>query len=107
YEQLIKLQVIVAKTAWNRRATREILVDKRAHDVALKPLLMVNNVVRNPKMLCDMTSVVHVLDGAASALRFLRHALTTSQPPLIPELHSQAHHGMTIRLEHGRHGGRI
>src|ERR1700750_2155186 len=89
-QELIKLQVIVAETARNWCATREILVDKWTHHIALKTVLMFHDVVSNPKMLCNVAPFVNVLDRAASPLHLLRLALASGKPPLVPELHRQA-----------------
>src|SRR5579864_7720544 len=40
-EQLIELQVIVAEAARNRSSSRQIFLHKRAHYVALEPVLMI------------------------------------------------------------------
>src|SRR3954469_8916550 len=43
-QQLIKLQMIVAERARNRRSARKIVVDEWLHDVALKPVFLVHHV---------------------------------------------------------------
>src|SRR4051812_8745652 len=86
-KELIKLQVIVAETTRNWRTAGEIFINKRAHYISLEALLVVHNVIRNPKMLGYMASVVNVLDGAASPLHLLRHSLPPGESSLIPELH--------------------
>jgi hypothetical protein len=106
-EKLIELQVIVAKTARNRRTAGEILIHKRTNYITLKPVLMVDYVVRNPKMLGNATRIVNVLNRTAATLHMLRHSFASREPSLVPKLHSQANYRMPIRAQHGRDSGRI
>ncbi len=89
-QQLIKLQVIVAKAARNGRASRKILLDERTHHVALEALLVIDHVIRDADGLGDAARVVHVVERAAASLHRLGHALVPGQPALVPELHGQA-----------------
>jgi hypothetical protein len=106
-QQLVKLKMVVAQAARNRRAPGKILVNKRTHHVALKALLMVHHVIRNSQLLGHATRVIHVVNRAAASLHLLRHALVSGQPALVPELHRQANHVMPLSAQHGRNGGRI
>src|SRR5690242_14457304 len=50
-QQLIKLQMIIAKAAGDRRPPGKILLYKRTHDVPLKPFFVIHHVVRNADLL--------------------------------------------------------
>src|SRR6185437_206145 len=106
-QKLIKLQVVVAQSARDGRAPGKILGDKRTHHVALKPLLVIDNVVGNAQVLGHGARVVDILNGAAAPLDVLRHALATGEPALVPELHGQANHVVAFGAQHGRDGGGI
>ena len=67
-QKLIKLQMVVAKTARDGSATRKILLDERAHHIALKPLLVIDHVIRNADGLGDAARVVNIVQRAATAL---------------------------------------
>src|SRR6185369_192600 len=73
-EQLIELQMIVAKAARNWSAAGEILLHKRPHHIALKAVLMIDHVIRNANRLSHPTRVVNVVERAASSSHRLRHA---------------------------------
>ena len=49
-QKLIKLQMIVAEAAGDGRAAGKILLDERAHHVALKALLVIDHVVRDAEV---------------------------------------------------------
>jgi hypothetical protein len=82
-------------------------LDEGTDDVALKPLLVVHYVVRNPKIFRYRTRVINIINRAAPPLHLRRHTLATGEAPLIPELHRQPDHIVTVGAEHGRNGGRV
>ena len=106
-QQLVKLQMVVAQAARNRRAAGKILINKRTHHVALKTLFVVDHVIRNAQVLGHAARVIHVVNGAAAALHLLRHAFVSGKAALVPQLHRQAHHVVPFSAQHGRNGGRI
>src|SRR5690242_2124098 len=81
-QQLVKLQMVVAQAARNRRAPRQILIHERTYDIPLKPVLVIDDVIRNFKVLCYCASVVNVIDGAASPPHLLRHAFAAGKTAL-------------------------
>ncbi len=107
YEQLIKLQMIVAEAARDGRASREILGDERTHDVALETLFVIDHVIRNAEVLGDAAGVVNIVERAAAAGYLLGHALVSGEAALVPELHSQADDVVSFGAQHGRDGGGI
>ncbi|OLE64515.1 MAG: hypothetical protein AUG74_13100 [Bacteroidetes bacterium 13_1_20CM_4_60_6] len=104
---MIKLQVVIAEAARNRRATGKILIHKWTNYILLKTLLVIYHIVWNAEILGYAACIVNVLYGAAAPLHLLRHALTTSQTALVPELHGQSDNVIALRTQHGRDGGRI
>src|SRR5262249_38112036 len=103
-QQLIELQVVIAKTARDGSPAGKILLDKRTHDLTLKPLLMIDHVVRDPDRLRDPSGIVHIVQGAAPSLYCLGHALTTCQPALVPKLHRQPDDSVPLCPQHSRDG---
>src|SRR5262245_32787041 len=85
-EQRVELQVIVAEAAGDRRTAGKILRNERLHYVALKTILMIDDIVRNAKIVSDAASVIDVIDGAATTLDVLRHTWLPRQSALIPQL---------------------
>src|SRR5581483_2608836 len=67
-QQLVELQVVVAKAARNRRAAGEIFLHERLHNVALETLFLVDDVIRDADGLGDTASVVNVVERAATTL---------------------------------------
>src|SRR5258707_1065947 len=106
-QQLIELQVIVAKAARNRRASGEILLHERPHYVLLKTFFMIYDVVRNAQVFGDAASVVNILNRAAASLHLLGHTLASGKAALVPELHGQANYSVAFRAQHSRDGRRI
>src|SRR4051812_18112580 len=104
-QQLIKLQVIVAEATRNRRASGKIVLDKGLHHILFEAILVIHHVVRNPEHLRDTTSVVNIINRAATSLDGLRHSMGTSQTSLVPQLHSQANDIVAVCTKHGRNGG--
>src|SRR5579875_3415619 len=84
-QKLVKLQVIVAQCAWNWSPTMQILLHERPHNLLLKSLLRIYQVVRNAEMLGHATGVVYVIDRAAASLHAFRHAFPTCQSALVPK----------------------
>ena len=106
-QQLIKLEVVVAQAARDGRASGEVVLHEGSHDLALEALLVVDDVVRNADELGNGPGVVHVVERATTALHGLGHALLTGEAALVPELHGQTDHVVTIGTQHGRDGGGI
>src|SRR5713101_6241774 len=103
-QKLIKLQVIVAEAARDWRASGKILFDKRTHHIALKPLFVIDHVIRDADGLGDTACVVDVVERAAASLDRLGHALVSRKPALVPELHRQPDNVVPLSAEHGRNG---
>ena len=106
-EQLIELQMIVAKAAGNGRAPGKILLDERANHVALEALLVIDHVIRDADLLGHAARVVDIVERAAASLHGLGHTLASGQAALVPELHGQADDVVSLGAQHGRDGGRI
>ena len=104
HEKLIKLEVIIAQAAWDRRASRQILFNKGPHDVALETLFMVDDIVRNAKGFGDTSRIVNIVNRAAAPLHGLRHARVSSEAALVPELHRQSDEIVPFGAQHGRNG---
>src|SRR5262249_28391754 len=102
--QLIELQMVVAETAWDRRAPGEIILHERANHIALEPLLMVYHVIRNSNSLGDAARVVDIVERAAPALHRFRHAGMRGQPSLVPQLHRQTDDIVAFCTQYGRYG---
>src|SRR5439155_26170194 len=66
-EQLVELEMVIAERARNGGAAGEIFAHERAHNVLLKALLLVDDVVGYAEMLGHATGVVHVVERAAAA----------------------------------------
>src|SRR5262249_37866127 len=106
---LIELQVVVAQAARDGRASGKILVDERAHHIALEAVFVIHHVVGNAEILGNAARVVDVINRAAAALRrdLRGHTAPTTQAALVPELHGQTNHSVPLGAEYGRDGGRI
>ena len=103
-QQLIKLQVIVAKTARDGGAPREILFNKWPYNVTLEALLLIHHVVGDSERLSHAPGVVNIIQRAAASLHRFWYAVVPSQPALVPELHGEPHDLMPFRAQHGRNG---
>src|ERR1022692_1522210 len=103
-QKLIKLQVIVTEAARDRRAPRQILLNKRTHHIALKTLLVIDHVVRNAERLRDTAGIVNIVDRTAAPLHRFRHARVPSEPPLVPKLHGETDNIVAVRPQHSRNG---
>src|SRR3954463_5064678 len=68
---------------------------------------MIEHVVWNPNLPRHTTRVVHIVERAAASMNGLRHAFTSCQAALVPQLHGQPYDVVTLRAQHGRNGGRI
>ena len=106
HQQGIELHVVVAQRARNRRAAREILLDKRLHHGFLKSLLVVHNVVRHAQVLRHALRIVHIIERAA-ALAARAVAVELRQAALVPELHRQANDGKAALDQDRRDGGAV
>ena len=107
YEELIELQMIVAEAAWDRRSSRKILGNERAHHVLLEAFFVIHHVIGNADVLGDASGIVDIVERAAAAGYLLGHALVSGEPPLVPELHGQADKVMPFGAQHGSDGGGI
>ena len=103
-QQLVKLQVIVAKRTGNWRTPGEILRHKRLDHIALETRLLIDDVVGHVELLGHPARIVHVVDRAAAPLDLLRHALVAGEATLVPELQRQADQLVTLGTQHRRHG---
>src|SRR6266852_3191120 len=100
-EKLVKLQVIVAKTARDRRAPGKILLNERTHHIPFKALFVINDVEGDAKGLGDAASIVDIVDRTAAALDGFGHAFVSGETALIPELHGQADDVVAFGAQHG------
>ncbi len=92
-EQLVKLEVVVAERAGDGRASCQVLGDKGPDDGLFKPLLLVDDVVGNAKMLSDAAGVVNIIQRTAAAgLGRVWNAVLARQPRLIPKLQSKSNY---------------
>jgi hypothetical protein len=81
----------------------QVLVDEGTHDVLLKALLLVDDVIGDAEVLGDAASVIHVIERTAAAgLRSLRDAVLAGQAGLVPKLESEADDAVTRLGEYGR-----
>ncbi len=106
-QQLIELKVIVAETARNRCSSRKVFLHKWTNYVVLETLLLVHYVIRNLQLLGDAARIVNVVDRTTASLHGFGHSFVSSQPPLIPQLHRQAHNVVAFGTQHRRNGRRI
>src|SRR6266403_686874 len=103
-KKLVKLQVIVAETARDRRASGKILLDERTNHIALKALLVIDHVVGDTQGLGNAACIVDVVDRTAAALDGFGHAFVSGETALVPELHGQADDVVAFGTQHGRDG---
>jgi hypothetical protein len=68
---------------------------------------MIDDIIRNADMLGDAASIIDVVERATTAGHSLRHALVSSQAPLIPQLHGQAYDVVSLRTQDSRDGGGV
>src|SRR5271166_2080415 len=106
-QQLIELQMVVAKAARNRGSPGKIIFDEGTHHVLFEARLLIDDVVRNAKLFGYVTGVVHIVDGTTATLHRFGHALVARQAALVPELHGEANDLVPALAEHGRDGRRI
>ena len=103
-KKLVKLQVIVAEAARDRRAPGKILLDERPHHIALKALFVIDHVVGDAEGLGHAASIVDIVDRTAAALHGFGHAFVPGETALVPELHGQADDVAAFGAQHGRNG---
>src|ERR1017187_1375958 len=102
-QKLVELEMVVAQRARNRRPPGKVLIHKRPHHIALEPLLLVHNVVGNPKVLGTSSRVLDIVQRAAPAgLRRIGNSVLPRQPRLIPELQRKPHNRLARVGEHRR-----
>ena len=106
-QQLIELKMIVAETARNRCSSRKVFLHKRTNYIVLETLLLVHNVIRNRQLLGNTPRIVNVVDRTTASLHGFGHSFVSSQSPLIPQLHRQAHNIVAFGTQHRRNGRRI
>ena len=102
-EQLVELEMVVAERARDRRASGEILANKRPHHILLEALLLVDDVVGNAQVLGDAAGVVDIIERAAAAgLGRVGDAVLAGEAGLIPELERQADDAVANRRRRPR-----
>src|ERR1035438_689434 len=106
-EKLIELEMIVAEAAGDGCASGEILFDKGTHNIALKALFVIDDVVGNAECFGDATGVVDIVDRTAATLDGFGHADVSGEAALVPELHGEANEAVAFGAEHGRNGGGV
>src|SRR5438477_12440718 len=77
------------------------------HYVALKSVLVIDDVVGDADGLCYAARVVYVIERTTAALHGLGHSRMASQTALIPELHREGDEIVYYVAGHGRDGGGI
>ena len=106
-KKLVKLQVIVAETAGDGRASGKVLVDEGTDNVALETLFVIDHVVGDADGFGHAARIVDVVEGTATSLDRLGHAFVPGETALIPELHRQADDIVAVGAKHGRDYGGI
>src|ERR1700722_17408308 len=99
--------MIVAEAAGDGSAPGKIFLDKRANDLALETLPMIDDVIRNADVLGHEAGGVDRVERGAAALHGPGQACVTGEAPLVPDLHGQADDGVSLGAKHGRDGGGI
>ncbi len=90
-QQLVELEMVVAKRAGNRRSPGQVLAHKRTHHILLEPILLVDDVIRNAQLLGHVARVVDVIKRtAAPSLGLLGNAVLACETRLIPQLQREA-----------------
>ena len=69
--------MVVAQAARDRGSSREIFLDEGLHDVALKAVFVIDDVIRDAERLGDTARVVNIVERAAAALHRLGHAFVS------------------------------
>src|ERR1700683_4608924 len=107
-EQLVELEMVVAKRAGNRRASGQLLIDKRANHVALESLFLIYNVIRNAKVFGNTPRIVQVVERAAAPrLGRIGNAMLACEASLVPELKREPDDGLALVGEDRRSRGRV
>lgn len=99
--------MVVAQAARDRSAPRKVLRDERPHHVILETLFLIDDVIRNAQRLGYSAGVVHIVDGATSALHRLGHAMMACQAALVPQLKGETDNVVSLLTQQGRDGGRV
>src|SRR6267154_1846704 len=105
-QERLELHVSIAVGAGHGGASREILIDERAHHSFFKLLLKIDDIVRELEMLRHALRVVNVIKRAAAVL-YRTVALQLGQAALVPKLHSKADHRTALLLQQCRDGGTV
>ena len=102
-EELIELEVIVAKRAGNGRAAGEVLADEGTDNILLEALFLIDDVVGDAEALGDTAGVIHIVQGTATAgLGRVRNAVLAGKAGLIPKLEGEPNDGLARVGEDGR-----
>src|SRR5579883_1412965 len=96
--------MIVAKAARNRRASGEIVLHKGTHNVVLKALLLIDDVVGNGELLGNTACIIDIVKRAATSLHRFRHTLSSGKAALVPQLHRESYDVVPFGAQHGRNG---
>ena len=83
-QELIELQMIVAKGTGDWGAAGKVLGNKGTHDLFFEAVLSVDEEVRNAEVLGHLPRVVDVVDRATAPLNDFGHTLASCQPALVP-----------------------
>ncbi len=76
--------MVVAQAARDRRASRQILLDEGLHHIALKAVLVIDDVIRNTERLSYTARVVNIIERAAAPVDGFRHSGVSCQTALVP-----------------------
>src|SRR6185369_14601448 len=82
-----ELQLCIAGYTRNRSSPRQIITHKRPYDRLFKLLLEIQNVIWNPKIAGDCSSVVYVIQRTTARRHWFFVGRQT--PALIPQLHRE------------------
>jgi hypothetical protein len=99
--------MIIAKTARDGSTPGKILLNERAHHLALETILLIDYVIRDANFLGHPPGIVNILERTAAALHRFRHAFVPCKSPLVPKLHGQPNHVVPFGTQHGRDYGGI
>src|SRR4026207_1367491 len=105
--QRSELQTTVAGNTRNGRLAVQITRDERLNHVALKVALQIQNVKRKAELFSNATSVVNVVERAATRGQRVAVFINIDAPPLVPELHRKANQLVSLILQNCRGRGRI
>ena len=107
-EQFVKLDVVVAKSAGQGRASAQVFGDEGPHDGLLEALLKVHDIERKIEVLGDAAGVIEIVGRTAAAFGAHRERrIDLGQAALVPKLHGEADDATVLREQQGRRRGAV